>query len=284
MESKTLPPCPECARPLLDLTTQGDTGTRRYMCAAGHGIFTSAELAALAADNGLPFITCICPTKNRRRFLSGMIAGFLAQDYEGPVELLIVEDGDENCEDLIPLDTERPIRYFRHDGSLGAKLNFGATQARGEMLANVDDDDWYTPDRLAKQLQHFWLTGKQVCACSSGLFWVEGESTGFEYHGPANYAMGATHFYTRDFALAHPHDDISLGEDTAFSNTAHAAGELATISGMEVLVVRCHPGNTSKRDYSDPAQKAWMLCTDNWREVPLSRIQAVIGPQTEKEK
>src|SRR5271165_4243700 len=40
-----------------------------------------------------PLISCLCPTKDRRRFLPETVRRFLAQDYR-PKELIVVEDGD----------------------------------------------------------------------------------------------------------------------------------------------------------------------------------------------
>lgn len=261
--------CPECGGQLIDATVTGDE-KKSWLCLAGHRI-TPETLEPGEPEPEFPLITCLMPTKNRRAFLPAAIAGFLTQAWPNK-ELIVLSDGD-SVEDLIPADPQ--IRHVRFEGSLGAKLNEGARLARGTYLANVDDDDCYTADRLALQFSHMQITGKGLVACNSALFYCPGQPDGFEYYGPSWYAMGATHFYLREWALAHPHQDISLGEDTAFSDEAHAAGQLSTLSGLEIIVVSCHPGNTSQRDYSNPEQRAYMLRTDNWRVAPLNRITAI---------
>lgn len=93
-----------------------------------------------------PLVSCIMPTRNRRRFVSGSIRCFLEQDYE-PRELLILEDGDDTVRDCVPADAR--IRYWRQDRplSVGAKRNALCREARGEIIVHWDDDDWYPPWR-----------------------------------------------------------------------------------------------------------------------------------------
>jgi len=229
-----------------------------------------------------PFLSCVCPTKNRRRFMAESLRRFLAQDYAGRTELVIVEDGDEDVSDLATCANVgfQKIRYFRHEATLGAKLNFGAQQARGEIIANWDDDDQYAPDRLRKQLAHMHLTGKPVVALSSFLCFREGDAHGWEYTGDGWYGGGATQMYRRDWALAHPHPDITMAEDVHYMRIAHASGDLSVMTGLDVLVVRDHSANTCPRDDKQllgVTIDGHQFTCDNWRKVPLERIQAVIG-------
>src|SRR5215218_4381370 len=70
----------------------------------------------------IPLVTCIMPTCDRRRFVPHAVDCFLRQDYPN-VELLIVDDGRDAVEDLVP--ARAGIRYMRMDRTLriGAKRN-----------------------------------------------------------------------------------------------------------------------------------------------------------------
>jgi O-antigen biosynthesis protein len=233
-----------------------------------------------------PLISCLCPTKNRRRFLDESVRRFLAQDYPAK-ELLIVEDGTEaeTREAARQLDRllaqSDSIRYYKFRGSLGAKLNYAAELAGGDILANWDDDDWYAPGRLSAQFAHMRATGKAFVGLSAMLFYREGDSEGWEYTGYASYAGGATHFYRRDWILAHPRPDVTLAEDVAAIADAYEAGQLSTISGLDIMVARDHDRNTCQRPGG--TDRGWHQIgdlkarSDNWRPVPLSRIHAVIN-------
>src|SRR6266852_3436172 len=59
--------------------------------------------------NDLPLISCIMPTRNRRVFVSQAIGYFERQDYPNR-ELIIVDDGDDRVDDLIPSNAS--IRYI----------------------------------------------------------------------------------------------------------------------------------------------------------------------------
>src|SRR3954447_10293322 len=104
-----------------------------------------------AAERSAPLVSCVMPTRNRRRFVRQAIWYFLRQDYPEK-ELLVVDDGEDGVSGLVPAD-DRP-RHIRLDqrASLGAKRNLGCELARGELVAHFDDDDWIGPGRLDAQV------------------------------------------------------------------------------------------------------------------------------------
>jgi glycosyltransferase involved in cell wall biosynthesis len=71
------------------------------------------------------------------------------------LEVIVVDDGstDDTAAMVTGLDTGR-VRLLRHARSLGvsAARNRGITEARGEWVAFLDDDDLWAPDKLALQL------------------------------------------------------------------------------------------------------------------------------------
>ena len=55
----------------------------------------------------LPFVSLCTPTYNRRIFISQMIKNVEKQDYpKDKFEWIIIDDGDDCIEDLIPKDSE----------------------------------------------------------------------------------------------------------------------------------------------------------------------------------
>src|SRR5262245_13035568 len=106
------------------------------------------------------------PTANRRRFVPHALKNFLAQDAEDK-ELLVLDDGATPVVDLMPQDDER-IRYSRPGKlTVGAKLNLGCAMARGDILCEWDDDDWYAPWRLTYEAEQLRATGASVVGLSS---------------------------------------------------------------------------------------------------------------------
>src|SRR5262249_1150426 len=103
------------------------------------------------ADADLPLISCIMPTYNRRSFLPLSLEAFESQDYPAR-ELIVVDDGTDPIHDIV--DKVASVRYVRLPArtSIGVKRNRACAEARGAIIAHWDDDDWYAPSRLTRQV------------------------------------------------------------------------------------------------------------------------------------
>ncbi len=98
----------------------------------------------------LPLVSCVMPTYGRPVFALQAVHYFLRQDYPAR-ELLILDDGPEGLAASLPAD-ER-LRYIRLPRlPIGGKRNIGCGLARGTIIAQWDDDDWYGPGRLSAQI------------------------------------------------------------------------------------------------------------------------------------
>jgi glycosyltransferase involved in cell wall biosynthesis len=102
------------------------------------------------APAGPPLVSCIMPTYNRRPYISLALDRFHEQTYAHR-ELIVVDDGDDPVVDLV--GDLKAVRYLRSETrlSIGAKRNLACAAAQGEIIVHWDDDDWYAPDRLARQ-------------------------------------------------------------------------------------------------------------------------------------
>jgi glycosyltransferase involved in cell wall biosynthesis len=107
------------------------------------------------------------------------LANYFAQDYPNK-ELIIIDDGDDPVEDLAE---GRPgVRYVRVTArtTIGGKRNRACREARGAIIAHWDDDDWYSPCRLSRQVAPLaegraditGLEGAYVLALPAGVFWT----------------------------------------------------------------------------------------------------------------
>jgi glycosyltransferase involved in cell wall biosynthesis len=99
-----------------------------------------------------PLVSCIMPTKNRRRFVAQSLRYFEEQDYPNK-ELIVVDDGEDLVVDLV---SQRPNVYYlapQYARTVGAKRNIACEAAHGDFICHWDDDDWYSPSRLSYQMQ-----------------------------------------------------------------------------------------------------------------------------------
>jgi glycosyltransferase involved in cell wall biosynthesis len=100
----------------------------------------------------LPVITAVIPTYNNAAFIQQAVASINAQTR--PVdEIIIVDDGSTDNTAEIVNDLEGDIRYLRQ-GNQGpsAARNNGVQAAHGDMIAFLDADDQWTPEKIEHQL------------------------------------------------------------------------------------------------------------------------------------
>ena len=203
-------------------------------------------------------ISCIMPTYNRRQFVPRAIEYFLRQDYE-PKELIVVDDGDGPVADLVPDDPR--VRYIRSERrlSVGAKRNLACRQARGEIIAHWDDDDWYASHRLSYQLEQLTKSQAEVCGLRQMLFLDIAADQTWLYEYPAKkrfWLAGGSLMYTRQYWQRAPFPDVSVGEDARFLWN-HQNRRTATLPDYTFYVAMIHPGNTSPKHLSAPYWSRW---------------------------
>lgn len=103
----------------------------------------------------LPLVTVAICTYNGERYLAATLDSVLAQTYSN-MEVIIVDDGSrDGTVAIIQQYAERDsrIRWFaRENAGLPASRNFAFTQAQGEWIAIIDQDDLCYPERLARQV------------------------------------------------------------------------------------------------------------------------------------
>jgi len=98
------------------------------------------------------FISVIIPTFNRQLLLKKAIDSVMAQTYPY-LELIVVDDGSDDNTPALVAGYSRNIVYIRQENKgPAAARNTGIRAARHDVLAFLDSDDWFTGDKLAKQL------------------------------------------------------------------------------------------------------------------------------------
>ena len=127
---------------------------------------TPVQITALRDQ---PLVSCIMVTRDRPEFVARSIRYFERQDYPRR-ELVIIDDGCSDLAAVTPCD-ER-IRYVRLPAreSIGAKRNRACELAAGSILAHWDDDDWYAPDRLSRQVAPLLAGKAEITALHAGIF------------------------------------------------------------------------------------------------------------------
>jgi glycosyltransferase involved in cell wall biosynthesis len=106
-----------------------------------------------------PLVSVIMIFLNEERFIEEAIASVLAQTYDY-WELLLVDDGStDNSPDIALKYAEQypeKVRYLEHEDhqnrGMSATRNLGIHHAQGELIAFLDGDDIYVPQKLERQV------------------------------------------------------------------------------------------------------------------------------------
>jgi glycosyltransferase involved in cell wall biosynthesis len=97
-----------------------------------------------------PLVSVIIPVYNGEIFLADAIRSVVNQDYEH-VDLIVVDDGSTDRTAEIARSFPAARYVYQHNQGHGPAKNTGIRAARGEMLAFLDADDFWLPDKLTVQ-------------------------------------------------------------------------------------------------------------------------------------
>lgn len=122
----------------------------------------------------MPKVSAIITTFNREHFLGLAIASVLAQSYSD-FELLILDNSSSDGTAQLVAGVRDPrIRYIRHpEMNISEQRNLGLSEARGEYVAFLDDDDEWLPRKLELQLEVFAHNPESVALVYGALTWVD---------------------------------------------------------------------------------------------------------------
>lgn len=123
--------------------------------------------------HALPLASCIMPTCNRRHFVPQAIRYFQRQQYE-PKELIVVDDGDEPVEDLVPNDARIRLIRLAERTRIGTKRNLACKEARGTYILHWDDDDWMADWRITYQVEQIRQLRADICGLRRGAVFRSG--------------------------------------------------------------------------------------------------------------
>lgn len=215
-----------------------------------------------------PLVSCIMPTFNRRAWVERAVMYFLRQAYEAR-ELIVVDDGSEPVRDLLPRDPR--VRYVRLDRrtSIGTKRNLGCEQARGEIVAHWDDDDWFAPWRLRYQVGQLLQGDTDIVGLNSLFYWEPRSRRAWRYRYPTSarpWVHDPTFCYRRELWQCSPFPDTSYSIDIRY--LWHGPSKrIAALDDSSFYVGIIHGGNTSVKRTTHAY----------WRPWPSREVEALLG-------
>jgi glycosyltransferase involved in cell wall biosynthesis len=102
-----------------------------------------------------PRVSVVIPTYNCGQFVCAAIDSALAQSC-GPLEVIVVDDGStDETPGILNRYGARVTVVRQKNAGVSSARNTGIQHARGELVAFLDADDLWHPDKLAKQVPLF---------------------------------------------------------------------------------------------------------------------------------
>jgi glycosyltransferase involved in cell wall biosynthesis len=102
----------------------------------------------------------IIPTYNRKAFEKLIEHNINIQEYYNILEVIILDDGDDQP---LCIKTKYPIHYVRVPRcSIGDKRNLGVQLAKGEYLAMLDTDDFYSSEYISHSIFEMISNDKSI--------------------------------------------------------------------------------------------------------------------------
>ena len=109
---------------------------------------TAPLLESARASMSRPSLSFVIPTRNQARFLRRCIDSCIAQGVDGAE--IIVRDGasTDGTQQILASYGERVRWTSEQDGGQSQAINQGIVEARGEVIAWINSDDYYADDRV----------------------------------------------------------------------------------------------------------------------------------------
>lgn len=123
------------------------------------------DLRSRQMSHETPLVTVVVPLYNCERWISQTLASAQAQTYPN-LDIVVVDDGstDDGAEivDKAARGDDR-IRLIRKDnGGVAKARNFGISRAFGDLIAPLDADDLWHPEKIARQVHLIQSSSPQV--------------------------------------------------------------------------------------------------------------------------
>ena len=116
-------------------------------------------------------VSIVIPTYNRADFVREAIASVLQQDYPD-VDLIVVDDGSRDDTAAVVSGFGPAVRYlYQENRGVSAARNRGAAASAGGLIAFLDSDDLWLPNKVSAQVAYF-EAHPDMQACHTDEIWV----------------------------------------------------------------------------------------------------------------
>jgi glycosyltransferase involved in cell wall biosynthesis len=125
-----------------------------------------------------PLVSVVTIFLNTEKYIEEAIESIFAQTYDN-WELLLVDDGSSDCSTEIALryvqQYPEKVRYLAHEGhqnrGMSASRNLGIRHAKGDLIAFLDSDDVWLPQKFERQVEILNSQPEAAMVCGASEVW-----------------------------------------------------------------------------------------------------------------
>ena len=100
--------------------------------------------------NFIPIVSIVIPTYNHAKFIGKALESVIDQTYKNWEVIVIDNNSTDDTDKVINQYNDPRIKYLKinNDGVIAKSRNLGIKEAKGDWIAFLDSDDWWTKDKL----------------------------------------------------------------------------------------------------------------------------------------
>ena len=133
----------------------------------------------------MPKVSVIIPSYNCEKYIRETIDCILAQTHKN-IEVIVVDDGStDNTQDIVASYGE-PVRLIKQSNArVCAARNRGIQEANGEYICLMDHDDYWFPEKIARQIEILETSPEIGGVFSAFICWKQNNQG--EFPAPDSY-------------------------------------------------------------------------------------------------
>lgn len=194
-----------------------------------------------------PLVSCLCISQDRPDYLRKAISCFVAQTYVNKELIVVSRQYDPEYEEIISGVPGGVVKYYglRNEATLtlGELRNYSIGRSSGDFFCIWDDDDWYHPARIEKQVQGI-LDGKKSGTILPYCL-VFDKVNGDAYLSPPTFMHPASIMCRKDMIGQQDlYTHLNKREDVFFRNNLVEKRMLYPVIAPVLYIYVYHTGNT----------------------------------------
>lgn len=225
-------------------------------------------------------ISVIIPVYNGERYLAEAITSVLRQSLL-PTEIIVVDDGSTDGSAAVAAGFGGRVRVnTQPNAGPAAARNLGVQMAHGDLLAFLDADDLWLPDKLTRQLAYLQADPRLDCVFGQVEQFISPDGSAAQRAAlPPQPIMNGLHVGTmliwrRAFMAVGPFATTwTIGEFIDWYGRAQTRGLHAAVLPEIVMRRRWHDANLTRRTQAQRNDYAKVLK----RHLDAKRAQLTVG-------